>query len=347
MIVYVGLILYCIVLGFFLDKIKSNNKLRPFIILLVFLGLFIIPAIRYEVGTDYVGTYQKTYYQILNNYEQIRIDFGFFLLNKIIIALQGNYKWVFSITSFIIAYFSIKSIDEQSQIKKLSLIIYICGTFFFFAMNGVRQAISLSIFYYSLKYIEKKDFKKYLLLNVIGTSFHTSAIIFIPMYFLLDKNIGKKKMLISILIVAIISPLILPYINNMLINTKYGVYINNVGFEALGKFNLASIINAIIFICYLYFTDAENNKNRLYLNIHFIGVIVSIFLLYIPLANRLFISFKYVEFLSVANLVKNNKIIKNKRILEFIVVIFYIMYFVYSVYINNYNSVLPYKTIFS
>ena len=68
---------------------------------------------------------------------------------------------------------------------------------------------------------------------------------------------------------------------------------------------------------------------------------MSIFLPILPLVNRFFVSFKYIEVLSVPNLMEK---IKYDRFAKIIV---YSLYFYNSLFNGNSNSVLPYISIFN
>lgn len=158
MLVYIIMIIVSCFFAFLACK-NTNNKFNKILFVLTFLPLFVVSAIRFNVGRDYMDTYVYTFNKILYGATHIRIDFGFYFLNKLIIIFGGSYQWVFIISSFIINFFICKSIYEQSEDKFLSVFIYICGTLYFFTLNGVRQSMALSLFYYSLKYIEKKILK--------------------------------------------------------------------------------------------------------------------------------------------------------------------------------------------
>lgn len=353
MLVYLILIAICLICGLVIDKVKINNEIEKkyskIIFSIPFLLLFLISGIRYGVGQDYFGTYVYTFERILNGCSNIRIDFGFYLINKIIILFGGSFQWVFIITSFIINYFICKSIYEQSKNKMLSLFIYICGTLYFFSMNGVRQTIALSLFYYSLKYIKDRNFTKYVFINLIALTVHNSAIIFFPLYFILNKKFSKKFKIFSLLIVFLSIPTILPIITNFLLNTKYAMYITNDAYKPLDFINVSTILNILLYLAYeLEIKDKDKDKyDVIYSNLHFIGIIVSIFVTRIPLAMRIFIYFRFIEFLSVPNLIDKIKVKKSsKGVIRFVVVILYFFYFIHGVYIENGNNVLPYKTYF-
>lgn len=348
MYVYIFLILICVASGYIYLKVNANDKKSQLIIMVIpFLALFMVSGFRYQVGTDYTNTYVYTFNQILFNVENVRIDFGFYLLNKIIIFFTDNSQWVFIITSFIMSYFVCRTVQEQSRLPWLSFLIYICGTFYFFSLNGIRQAIAIAIFYYSLKYLKEKNLKKYLLLNLIGFLFHNTAILFVLLYFVLDKMVKRKYKFILLIVIYFTMPFLLKYIYQILINTKYGMYITNGAYTTLATFNISSIINLLLFLAYETFLKEKEKEDVIYSNCHFMGVIVSMFLTTIPLAIRLFIAFRYIEFLSVTNLICKIKINKKmKSVITLGVIILYIVYFIHGVYMENGNDVLPYQTVF-
>lgn len=348
MLVYIVLLLICIFFACILDRttIKTNRMYR-ILSTIPFFSLFLISAIRYKVGTDYVGTYVRTFNLISEGASNIRCDVGFLWLNKIIIFLELNVQWVFIITSFIINFFIAKTINNKSKNKMLSYYIYICGTLYFFSMNGVRQVIAISLFYYSLKYIEKRNLIKYLIINIIGFLFHNTAIIFIPMYFLFQKEIKISKKIIILVLLILFSSTIMPIVFTVLEKTKYSLYINNAAFAALNKLNFSTLINFVYLFAYDILIKKKDKEDIIYSNCHFMAAILSLFITVIPLALRIFMAFRFIEFLSVPNLISKLKVSNRTRyILIFLVLCFYFAYFFIGVAIENGNDVLPYRTIF-
>lgn len=347
---YIILLLICVSLAFIVDRLKTDKKNLQYGIIVFFIiafALSLISAIRYNVGTDYSFTYVPTFNYIAQGAAQIRIDIGFYLLNQIIIWLTLNVQWVFIVTSFIINFLICASIYKQISYKALGIFIYICGTLYFFSMNGVRQTITMSIFYYSLTYVYQKRSKvKYFLLNLFGVTMHLAAVMFLPLYFFIHKRLRRRTYLLIILLLVILITPITNLVGNYLLSTKYSMYLTNGAYSSLTSFNLSSILNLLCFLGYLFYSK-KNSKNNVYLNIHFIGLVISLFLLRIPLVLRLFMSFRYIEFLSVPNLIADLNVTKRKRIIIITaVIIFYVIYLINGVYINNGNDVLPYRTIF-
>lgn len=343
MIVYICLIAFCMFFSFLSVNSKKDKQIGKLIIdIMPFVLLFIVSAIRYKVGRDYISYYNLFY----NSKYILRMDFGFVFLYKILNFFRLTPISIFIVTSFVINWFVYLSINKLSKNKTLSYYIYICGTLYFFSMNGIRQSIAMCIFYYSLFYIEKRDLKKYILLNLLGASIHSSALLFIPLYFVFTKKTSLKFKIIFLLVVYGSSNIIFPHLVNMINGTKYSIYMVKDAYEVYGTFSVSSIINILLMFGY-GFVDIDKIENRIYSNIHFVAAIISIFLPILPLANRLFIAFRYIEFISVPNLLLELKIKKSYgQMIKFAIYILYFVYFINGVYFGNSNSVLPYETIF-
>jgi hypothetical protein len=72
------------------------------------------------------------------------------------------------------------------------------GIVFYFIFSGpqitcnvLRNSKAIMLFLLSIKYIEKKKFLKYASINIIGILFHISAVLFIPLYFLLNRHYNR------------------------------------------------------------------------------------------------------------------------------------------------------------
>ena len=84
------------------------------------------------------------------------------------------------------------------------LFIYFIFQGFIIEVNLLRNSKAILLFMISIKYINKRDLKKYIILNLIGFFFHKSAIIYFPLYWLLQVKINRRKLLIIFLIANIV-----------------------------------------------------------------------------------------------------------------------------------------------
>lgn len=349
MIIYISLLFLCAFVGNQMDKIVNRSSIK-FIcwMFIAFLALFLVAGLRFEVGKDYTDTYVFTYKLVQAHSKNIRMDIGLLIIYRIISFFEWNVQWIFIITSFIIAFLTCKSIKNQSKNIALSYWIYICGVFYFFSMNGVRQAIAIIIFYYSLTYIENKKLNKYMALNVIGCLFHASAILFLPLFFVLNKKISLKVKALAIFIMSVGGKFIIPICMNLLVHTKYAMYITNGAYMAQDTFNFSMILNMFFFLVYeIVLSKKEDVKSIIYSNIHFVGVIISLLATSLPLVIRMFVAFRFVEFLSVPNLIEVHFHNRYRKLITYGVYVMYFLYFIYAIAIQNGNDVLPYKSVLS
>ena len=210
--------------------------------------------------------------------------------------------------------------------------------------------MALALFYYSLKYIENSKMKEYFFINFIGFLFHNSAIIFFPLYFIIGNKFNLKYKILIIVFMSILLPTLLPILSNILLNTKYSMYLTNGAYNPLSTINVSIIINILLFVYYeiILKKKGDNDKKlNIYSNIHFIGIIVSFFTTKISLAMRIFMYFRYIEFLSVPFAIEKTSIAKGyKTIFKLLIICIYILYFIHGVYMENGNNVLPYNSCF-
>lgn len=66
--------------------------------------------------------------------------------------------------------------------------------------NLLRHIRVFLLFLLSISFIEEKNFKKYFLFNSIGTLFHRIGVTYLPLYFILNKNLLRYKKIILIII---------------------------------------------------------------------------------------------------------------------------------------------------
>lgn len=65
-----------------------------------------------------------------------------------------------------------------------------------FSVDLQRNGKSLLFFLFSIKYIEQKDFFRYSIFNCIGSLFHVSSVLYIPLYFIFRKKWDSRLILI-------------------------------------------------------------------------------------------------------------------------------------------------------
>ena len=373
MTAYLTLIIWCLVTSYLYEHSKKDNNSFGIFRGLPFIGLFTVSAIRYNVGSDYKGTYTNAYLRVLAGLPS-GVDLLPTMIYKVMATLELDLQWFFVVTSFIVCWFMYISINKLSSDKTLSYYILICGCYLFFSYNGVRQAISMALFYYSLNYLDetKNNFQyvrrqkkhsirmpklkdihfsnkvKYVIVNLAGVGFHLAAIIFLPLVATLKRQLKLKTKLAIIVVSIIVSNYGIPTISSLIGRTRFLYYLENASRFSQESLNLSMYINILFLILYecLYFKcRIVSEKDVIYGNIHFYGLVITVFVTHIPLMYRVFYSFRYIEIFSIPNLVKRLKT-KYKNIVLIGIYGIYFVYFILMIGVFNGHEVLPYLTIF-
>jgi hypothetical protein len=197
---YATALLFAFFFAHIAEKYK-NKKNKTFFYGLAFIVIILFCGLRFFVGNDYSGYYYN--FQRISTYNlsfwKQRWEPGIYVITQIFKNCKVGYFFFLFTCSLLTYIFIFKTLVYNNVLK--------WGVFFTFTLgllimanDQVRQAVSLSIFLYSIKYIELNNFKTYLKWMILATLFHYTAIVLIPIFFL--KNIKLNSFIFSILIIV-------------------------------------------------------------------------------------------------------------------------------------------------
>lgn len=104
-------------------------------------------------------------------------------------------------TSIIITVLMVKSMWMYSDDFTFSVFLFVTMGFMLTSMNIVRQSIAVAILFYGYQYLVRGSFKKYLRYILIAFGFHASAIIMLPLYFVI-RGRGLRKIGVAVIILS-------------------------------------------------------------------------------------------------------------------------------------------------
>lgn len=197
---YVVALLFAFFFAFKAEKYK-NKKNKVYFYSLAFIVIVLFCGLRFFVGNDYSGYYynfQRISTYNLSFFEQ-RWEPGIYLIIQIFENSKIGYFFFLFTCSVITYIFIFKALIYENVLQWGIFFTFTLGLLIM-ANDQVRQAVSLSIFLFSIKYIEQNNFKKYLKWIIVAALFHYSAIALIPIYFL--KNVKLNSFIFSILIIV-------------------------------------------------------------------------------------------------------------------------------------------------
>lgn len=322
-----------IIISFSLIEIiqRKKNIFILWIFFCIYVLLILISGTRNNVGIDY-KSYENIFYNIKNgfvNLSNIGFEYGYYFINKIVPS--------FWLLLLIIAIFScslkLKFIKDNSEVIFISIFLYFTGYFLRFDMGILRQSIALAILMYSIKFIEKKNLSVFITVILISTLFHSTAIIFLIVYPLANKNYSLKKIYIILAISMILSFTsignlvyeLIGIFNDSIIGEKLVVYSQDIKFS----YHLIDInmlkrgIFLIIFANVIKNKYSNNKKYNIYLNIYLIGVcIYYIFKSVAIISDRGSTYFNFIEILLFPIILKAYK----NFIIKFLIIALIIVY---------------------
>lgn len=332
------------------DFSNKKDKYAKLMVFLSFLTLFLFSAIRYNVYNDYIYTYVPEYNKIATGtYSTSHYEPLFYLLNLFVYKVFNNVDFLFFITSFLFIFFIAKALKEKSTCISLSIFLMIFGRMYFYSFDQIRQYIAIAIFIYNIKNIASKNFKKYSILTLVGGLIHKLSFIYFPLYFLNRLNLSKRKYILTIIIILVLSPL---YITVVTLIAKYFYpnYFNYVSYINGTRMNnsivliILSLLNLLLSVIY-YKKINTNNYNKILLNIQLVLLFIIIGTWNLFDSYRIVALFTYTSILLIPEIVKSENNKKNRFIL--LTLIFCIYIISGYTFIKNVSIVYPYRTIFN
>lgn len=170
----------------------KTAKLLGWMPILLFTLVF---GLRYGVGIDY-NNYLYIYddtegYSLSELWENERFEYGFSLILYLCHVFDAPVYIFFSILAFLQILFLYKTFkDEDNILPYIYLTLIFTGICMTGYMNIIRQMIAACVFLYSLRYIRDNQLVKYWICCLLAFTFHKSAIILFPLYFIWIKKKG-------------------------------------------------------------------------------------------------------------------------------------------------------------
>lgn len=192
------------------DEIIGDNNDSFLQIFILSISLLIFIGFRGYVYSDWVGYYieynkSPSFFdgklKINSFISENDWEVGFLFYLIFCKTISGNYFFL-QISSFIIDFLIIFYFFKRYIHKQIvfCFLLFILFSGLNIEINLLRNSKAIMLFLISIKYIEKKQFLKYVFINIIGSLFHISALLYLPVYFIFNVKISKKVILLLFII---------------------------------------------------------------------------------------------------------------------------------------------------
>jgi hypothetical protein len=165
----------------------------------IFAFLFIVQSLRLNVGNDYLRYVEVMHLAFVNLRFPVYIttEAGFNLLVQIIYFLSGfsNYLLVFAIIAFATIALFMKSIYRDSENFWFSFFLFMAFGYYLQSFSSVRYYLAVAVALFAIPYILRKQWLPFILLVLLGATFHKSILVVIPLYFMATLKWKKLPLL--------------------------------------------------------------------------------------------------------------------------------------------------------
>lgn len=327
-------------------KITRTEMLNKATLLFIFSSLFIVSSLRLNVGNDYYRHVQFMHLTYNNAY--VPTEAGFNTLVKIIYNLSGfeNYLAVFAIIAFTTILFFLWSIYRDSENFWFSFFLFMSFGLYFQSLSTIRYYLALSIALFSIPFVLKKRWLPFILLILIGSSFHKSLLVVLPLYFL--ASLKWKK---SLLILAGLLCTTFFFFQDFYLRLLVYIYPTYRDTEYLeGGTSIVNIVRcgAVLALSLLYYRQAiqDNERNRFYFYLNLGAFILYTCASFIPIISRIgyYLTVTHIFFLPAILGRIGNK--RQKYFFTAAVIAAAVLYLIMYLIRAQYDGVrlLPYRT---
>ncbi len=191
--VYIFLLIGTVLVGIPLCSEKCGRSGRLIYCCAAAAVFMFISAVRYQVGYDfslYGGTYYNIAFMYPDEISQLKMEKGFLMPLYVLGIEFESYYTVFIYTSLIIYSAVFFLIYKNSSCPWISVTAYLCMGLFFNSLCFIRQVIAALIVTYALKYADRKFSARFFVMILAASLFHWSALIMIPLFWLLQIKPG-------------------------------------------------------------------------------------------------------------------------------------------------------------
>lgn len=303
MIIYISI--FCVLSFFSFLEIFTTTRNSIFRLLGVCITLvfMLLSSIRSGVIGDYV-TYKEVFDRMCDT--SSLTAFGNFFYEPLYSTLQWISKNIYSDFQFFVMVLAILVMSIQYAVVRYSgnnvtindrannyyvLTKYMMlWALFIGNIFVIRSTIAVVICWYSIRYIEAKKIKKFLLCMLLAIGFHYGAMVFLvayPIYHYHSSLKRKYTILIGLVVVAYLGMGILPTLLQILpsntITLKIQGYLAGgtfagTGYLAIGMFLLLkAIVNIGVLLVVFSYLWGQFKNDRVYegyLNIYFFGCVL-------------------------------------------------------------------------
>lgn len=276
-------------------------------------------------------------------------DLGFTMISLLLIPISSDPQILVFVVALITNLLNVIMFNKYRSSLELQVYMYITAGYYTITMNGMRQCLAAALLFMCVPLIIKGNFKVYCILVIIISMFHGSALMLIPIYFIVREEAWSKKMIIFMafgMICILLYDVVSPIFFKALESTQYAEYS---GYDEGGSSFIRVIVNAVpVILAYLKRKELKVlwPESNVFVNMSIINTMFVAAGMFNWIFNRFTIYLQLYNFILVPFIISKCFKGKEQRVLYFSFLICYFGFFyleqVYALgmgYPTNFNLI--------
>lgn len=253
---------------------------NPIAVILPIIFFTVFVALRKTIGDTYFYMHS---FDLMSDNNPVSMElfftgmFSFF--QNIIRNMTDEPQWLIAFAAVFSVPVPLIILYKYCPRFEMAIFMFVAFSYLGGTMNAMRQYMAAAIVLLATKYLfsmKKTDFIKYAVLIILAYCMHNSAIIMLPLYFVVRRRawqISSYVLILGSVVAVVISDAILPTFLSTLEQTSYSNYAQN-GWFTSGVEGGSSLIR-VVFVAYPL-VIAYLNRERLKMLGHVGDILVNI-----------------------------------------------------------------------
>lgn len=329
-------------------SIDRQGKLDQICMTALFLLLAGASALRIYTGNDY-QTYISHFHDIYRgNYVVTERGFNLIVTAVYTFFQKECYLVIFALFALLTVGVFLKALYDQSVDFPMSFFLFMMLGTYFQTYNTVRYYFALAIVLYSMRYVIRKQYIRFLITILIASLFHKTALIAIPLYLLAAIRWKWQHLMIAGLLA--VSGLFFQEQYMALFIRLYPSYVNEEEYLASGGFSIVNVFRCaavLLFSLYALKWDKEwyvDRELRFYFQLNLGALALYLCFSFVPFLSRIgyYLNISHLFFLPIllrgipekAQLLIVGKMgnVSKKRICRYLILLAGVIYFLMFLY---------------
>ena len=188
-----------IYLSISLVSVLTDRNRNNLIALSFCVFLFVFIGFRFETGCDFYAYYHRFehYQNSLVSTEAIFPEVGFYYLNKLVIDAGLDFMWINVFCAAIYVY-ALYKFSARREYALRYIAIFVPILVIQLGMSGIRQATAVAFLMLAFNAFVDRSRIRFIVCVLLAISFHGSAVIFLPLAFVMKKRPTFRRLIVGI-----------------------------------------------------------------------------------------------------------------------------------------------------